>query len=175
MFKMAGILHNVHVTNLPGLGLLLVLWIVLFRAVHLLITLLRHEPLIGWAIGPFGITVMFVHEPSILFIWLSVIAPAVVSGGVLYVGFFTPLSPVVFPHNPLMQFVFVVAGMLISSLKDIFNTFQDLRHPLWGEARILRSIQWLRATWAKIHFTPFGYSYMNDHFGSNPNDLLRAL
>ena len=172
---MPGILHNIHVTNFPGLVLLLVLWVVLFRCAHLLITLLRHEPLVAWAIGPFGVTVMFVHEPSILFIWLNVICPAIVSGSVLYVGFFTPLSPVVLPYSPLVEIVLVACGILLTSIGDIFNAFQDLRHPLWGEARILRSIQWLRATWARIHFTSFGYSYLNDHFGSNPNDLLQAM
>jgi hypothetical protein len=63
----------------------------------------------------------------------------------------------------------------LSIIGDIFKVFQDLRHPLWGEARILRSIQWLRATWASVHFTPFGYSYLNDHFGSSPTDLWHAL
>ncbi len=97
------------------------------------------------------------------------------SGGVLYIGFFTRLSPVPLSHNFLVEIVLVACGVLLTGIGDIFNAFQDLRHPLWGEARILRSMQWLRATWAKIHFTPFGYSYLNDHFGSNPNDLLQAF
>jgi len=46
---------------------------------------------------------------------------------------------------------------------------------LWGEARILRTIQNLRATWARIYFTPFGYSYVRDRFGANPTELLQAL
>jgi hypothetical protein len=172
---MPGILHSIHVTNFPGLVFLLVLWIVLCRCAHLAITLLRHDPLIGWAIGPFGVTVMFVHEPSVMLIWLSVIGPAFVSGGALYIGFFTSLSPVLLSHNPLVEIVFVACGVLLTGIGDIFNAFQDLRHPLWGEARILRSIQWLRATWAKIHFTSFGYSYLSDHFDSNPHDLLQAF
>jgi hypothetical protein len=69
----------------------------------------------------------------------------------------------------------IVCGVLIISTTDIVNALRDLRHPLWGEARVLRSIQTLRTSCAKIHFTPFGYSYLSDHFGSNPAELLQAI
>lgn len=172
---MPGILANIHVTNFFGLGLLLVLWIVLFKGMHLVIMLLRHEPLIGWAIGPLGITVMFLHEPSLLYIWLDVLFPALISGGVLYVGLFTSLSPIVLPHHPVFIAVVLACGVLLTSTGDLVNALLDVRHPLWGEARILRSIQILRGSWAKVHFTPFGYSYLHDHFGANPTELLQAL
>jgi hypothetical protein len=172
---MLRILHSLHGINIPGLALLLLLWLLLFKGTRLLVTLLRHDPLVGWAVGPLGITIMFAHEPSILFIWLSLLCPAIVSGGVLYIGLFTSLSPITLSHNLVVQVVIIGCGVLLSIMGDIFNAFQDLRHPLWGEARILRSIQWLRATWARVHFTPFGYSYLNDHFGSSPTDLWQAL
>ena len=172
---MPGIVNSIHVTSIWGLCILLVLWIVLFRCTHLLVMLLRHEPVIGWAIGPLGITLMVLHEPSTLHIWLDVIGPAVVSGGVLYIGLFTSLSPVTFPLHPLTQIGVITTGILITSTGDFVNALRDLRHPLWGEARILRSMQLLRATWAKIHFTPFGHSYLSDHFKMTPNDLLQAL
>jgi hypothetical protein len=55
------------------------------------------------------------------------------------------------------------------------NALRDLRYPLWGEARILCSLQFLRASWASIHFTPFGLSYLRDHFGSSPSELLQVF
>src|SRR5579885_2708683 len=106
---MHGIVSGVHVSNLPDLIGLFGLWIILFEGTHLLLSLSRNEPLIGWAVGPLG---------------------------------FTPLY---------------------------------LRYPLWGEARILRNIQSLRSSWATIHFTPFGSSYLREQFGSSPTDLLRLL
>jgi len=172
---MPGILQSVRVINIPGFILLLLLWIVLFKGTRLLVMLLRHDPLVGWAIGPLGVTIMFVHEPSAMFIWLGMLCPAIVSGSVLYIGLFTSFSPVVLSHNPAVQVVVIGGGILLTIIGDIVNILQDLRHPLWGEARILRSMQWLRATWAKIHFTPFGYSYLSDHFGSSPPDLLQTL
>lgn len=172
---MAAIVENIHVISFLGLALLLLLWVVLFKCAYLLIMLLRHEPLIGWGIGPLGITMMFLHEPSALFICLSVIVPALVSGGVLYIGLFTSLSPVSLPDHPLIEIFVIVTGVVITSAGGIVTAFQDLRHPLWGEARILRSMQLLRATCSKIHFTSFGYSYLKDHFRSTPHELLQAL
>jgi hypothetical protein len=172
---MPGVVTHIHVTNFLGLGIFLVLWIVLFRCTHLLVMLLRREPLIGWAIGPLGLTIMCLHEPSTLYIWLNVICPALVSGGIVYLGLFTPISPITLPQHPFTQIIVVVCGVLITSTSDLVNAWQDLRHPLWGEARILRSIQLLRKIRAKIHFTPFGYSYLIDHFGSSPTELLQAL
>jgi hypothetical protein len=137
--------------------------------------LLRRGPLIGWAIGPLGVTIMFLHEPSTLFIWLDVLFPAFVSAVTLYVGLFTSFSPVTLSQHGFLGILLIIAGVLISSAGDGMNALRDLRHPLWGEARILRSIQFLRASWAKIHFTPFGHSYLSDHFGSNSTDLLQAL
>lgn len=166
---------SIHINNFLGLIGLLVLWIVLFEGTHVLITLLRNGPLIGWAVGPLGITIMFLHEPSTLSIWLNVLFPALVSGGILYIGLFTSLAPIVLPHSSLIKVGVIASGILISSTVDFVNALRDLRYPLWGEARILRSIQRLRASWASIHFTPFGLSYLRDRFGSNPTDLLQVL
>jgi len=142
---------------------------------HLLVTLLRRSPLIGWAIGPLGVTAMFLHEPSTSFILLNVLFPALVSAGTLYVGLFTLPGPITFPHHSLLAVLIVVCGVLITSTADVLNAVRDLRYPLWGEARVLLSIQFLRASWAKIHFTRFGYDYLNDHFSSQPTELLQAL
>jgi hypothetical protein len=172
---MPSFLTSIHITNVLDLGVLFVVWFVFFKCAHLLVTLLRHEPLIGWAIGPLGVTIMFLHEPSTLYIWLDVLFPAIVAGSVLYVGLFTPLAPVALPHHPVFEAFVIACGILIMSTTDIVNAFRDLRHPLWGEARVLRSIQALRTSCAKIHFTPFGYSYLSDHFGSNPSELLQAI
>jgi uncharacterized membrane protein YdcZ (DUF606 family) len=173
---MAQVLTHVRVTNVPGLIVLLVLWIVLFQCTHLLVMLLRREPVVGWAIGPLGVSIVFLHEPSTIFIWLEVVCPALVSGGTLYFGLSTRLSPVVLPaHHALVEIAVIVVGVLLTSTKDVMNALRDLRHPLWGEARLLRKIQKLRASCARIHFTPFGYSYLHDHFRSSPADLLQAL
>jgi hypothetical protein len=172
---MPAILTGIHVASFLSLVVFLALWIVLFECAHVLVTVLRHGPLIGWAVGPLGVTVMFLQEPSTLFIWLNVLFPALVSGFVLYFGLSTSLSPVTIQNHPLIKGVVVVIGVLLTSTVDFVNALRDVRYPLWGEARILRSIQLLQTSWARIHFTPFGLSYLRDHFGSNPADLFQVM
>ena len=166
---------SIHITNLLGFVAFLLLWIVLVECAHVLVTLLRHGPLIGWAVSPWGVTVMFLHEPSTLYIWLNVLFPALVSAAILYIGLFTSLASISIPRHPLVEVVVITLGVLLTSTADFINALRDVRYPLWGEARILRSIQFLRANWATIHFTPFGLSYLRDRFGSNPTDLLQVL
>jgi len=172
---MPGLAASMHIFNPIGLVVLLVLWIVLFKCTHILLPLLRHDPLIGWAVGPLGVTVMSLHEPSLIYIWLDVLCPACVSGGVLYVGLFTSLAPISLSHHPLVQILTVACGVLLTSTLDVVNAFRDVRHPLWGEARILRTLLFFRATWTKVHFTSFGHTYLNDHFGFSPTDLLQVF
>lgn len=166
---------SIHTFNFWELVGFLLLWIVLVECAHVLVTLVRHGPLIGWAVSPWGVTVMFLHEPSLLYIWLNVLFPACISGVVVYLGLFRTFMPLSLPRTPLVEILVIAGGVLLSSTADFVNALRDMRYPLWGEARILRSIQYLRSSWARIHFTPFGLSYLRDHFGSNPNDLLQAL
>ncbi len=167
---------GIHITNILGLVGFLALWIGLFECSKMLVSLLRNDPLIGWAIGPLGVSTLFLCEPSIPFILFNALFPAAISASVLYLGLFTALpSPIAIPHYPLLEILVIVAGILLTSTGDFLNALRDLRYPLWGEARILRSIQFLRASWATIHFTRFGLSYLRDQFDASPTDLLQAF
>src|SRR2546428_6619408 len=103
---------SIHISNPFGLAGFVVLWIILFECAHVLVALLRHGPLIGWAVSPLGVTVMFLYEPSTLYIWLNVLFPALISGFVIYVGFFSSLAPIAFPRHPLMELTVIAAGDL---------------------------------------------------------------
>ena len=174
--SMSGFLTNIHITNLLGLVAFLLLWIIGVKLTRLLVTFLRNDPLIGWAIGPLGLTTLSLREPSTLSVLLDAICPALVSGSILYLGLFSPLSsPINIPRQPLIEILVIAGGVLLTSTGDFINALFDLRYPLWGEARILRNIQKLRASWASIHFTPFGLSYLHDRFGATPTDLLQAF
>jgi hypothetical protein len=153
----------------------LLLWFVLFECVHVLIMLLRHGPLIGWAISPLGVTMMYLQEPSSVYIWFNVLLPALVSGFFLYFALFSSIRLLSFPRTLPVEIVVIALGVIVSSAVDLFNALRDVCYPLWGEARILQSIQSLHASWASIHFTPFGLSYLRDRFNSSPTELLQAL
>ena len=167
--------HTVHLLNPIGIIVFLVLWIAFSRCAHLLLMLLRHERLLGWAIGPLGITLLTLHEPSLLVIWLNVLIPALVSGIAVYIGLFTTISPLMLPHRPLIEVGCIIVGILLTSTGDILSAVWDTRFPLWGEVRILRTIHLLRATWARIHFTPFGLSYLSNQFGFQSADTLNVF
>ena len=113
---MPGFSHGVHINSPLGLVVFLVLWIVLCECAHILVALGRREPLIGWAISPFGVTLMVLREPSLLYIWLDVFCPAVVSGGVLYIGLYTPLSPLTFPDFWPVRLSLLVIGVVVTSV-----------------------------------------------------------
>jgi hypothetical protein len=167
---------NIHITNFFGLLGFVILWLGLVECSKILLKAFRNDPLIGWAVGPLGISTLFLCEPSTRFILFNALFPTFVSGVILYLGLFTSLpSPLLLPHSLLVTLTVLILGVLITSLGDWINALRDLRYPLWGEARVLRNIQYLRASWASIHFTPFGLSYLREHFGSNPTELLRAL
>src|SRR6266581_9400101 len=172
---MPGTIASLHVTSIPGLVGYVLLWIVLVECARMLVRVLRNDPLVGWAVGPLGVSTLYLSEPSPVFIIFNALFPALVSACVLYIGLFTALpSPIILPHRPLVEILVIVCGVLITSTGDFLDALRDLRYPLWGEARILRSIQLLRASWATIHFTPFGLTYLREHFGSNPADLLQS-
>lgn len=167
---------HIHVTNLFGFVGFLLLWLGFVECTRWLMRALRNDPLIGWAIGPLGISTLFLYEPSTRFILLSTIFPALVSGCLLYFGLFTTFpSPLILPHNVPTIVLALALGIVVTSLGDCLHALHDLRYPLWGEVRILRNIQSLRASCASIHFTNFGRSYLREHFGSNPSELLQAL
>jgi hypothetical protein len=167
---------HIHVTNLFGLLGFVILWLGLVECAKILSKALRNDPLIGWAVGPLGISTLFLYEPSPRFILLSAAFTSFVSGSILYLGLFTSLpTPLFLPHNAVVIIFVLAFGIVITSLGDWISALRDLRYPLWGEARILRNIQYLRASWALIHFTSFGLSYLREHFGSNPAELLQAL
>lgn len=167
---------QVHITSFFGLVGFVVLWLGLVACTKFLFKAFRNDPLLGWAVGPFGISTLFLSTPSGRFILFSTSFQTLVSGAVLYFGLFTGLpSPILLPHDFLTITIVLAAGILLTCIGDWVTALRDLYFPLWGEARILRNIQSLRASWATIHFTPFGRSYLREHFGSNPTELLQAL
>jgi hypothetical protein len=173
---MPGTIASIYVTSIPGLVTYVLLWLVLVECARILVRVFKNDPLVGWAVGPLGISTLYLSEPSPMFILFNALFPAIVSAFVLYMELFTALpSPLALPNNTLVKILVIAIGVMITSTGDFLNALRDLRYPLWGEARILRNIQLLYARWATIHFTPFGLSYLRESFGSNPTDLLQSF
>ncbi len=173
---MPGTLASITVKSVPLLIAYVFIWIFLVACARILVSAYRHDPLVGWAVGPLGVSTVYLSEPSPIFILFSALFPAAVSAVVLYLEFFSILpDSLILPKNVLVEILVIVIGVLLTSTLDFLDALRDLRYPLWGEARILRNIQLLRASWASIHFTPFGLTYLREHFGSSPTDLMDLL
>lgn len=110
---MPNVIADIHIHNVLGVVLLIFLWLVVCEGTHVGVRLLRREPMLAWAIGPLGVKVMFLHEPSFFYACLDVLCPALVSGCVLSIGLYTTVSPVTFSHNPLMPTLIVVGGVVV--------------------------------------------------------------
>jgi hypothetical protein len=172
---MPGLFSGVRVSNPLGLIAFVVLWIVLCECVRVCVTLGRREPLIGWGVGPLGITLMTLRKPSLFFIWLDVLCPAAVSSIVLWFGLFATMSPFSLPVRWPLKICVLLLGVCLTSWSNLYLALRDMRYPLWGEARVLRTMQLLRTSCTRIHFTAFGQSYLRKQFDVNPTELLQVL
>jgi hypothetical protein len=172
---MLDLMANIHVHNVLGVCLLLLIWLILCEAARIAIKFVCREPLIGWAVGPLGVTAVFLHKPSWLCACLDVLGPTLVSGSVLLVGLSASFSPVDLPVDSPVLPTIVVGGALSTCIVNVVRVWRDICYPLWGEARVLRTIQRLRSSYAAIYFTAYGNSYLQDHFRSNSTELLQVL
>ena len=132
------VIASLYVTSIPRLVAYVLIWIILVECARILVRVYRNDPLVGWAVGPLGVSTLYLSEPSPVFILFTALFPAMVSALVLYVELFTAIpSPLSLPHNPIFEIVVITIGVLITSTLDFFDALRDLRYPLWGEARNL--------------------------------------
>src|SRR6266571_2464574 len=113
---MPGTIASLYVTSIPGLVTYLLIWIVLVECARILVRAYRNDPLVGWAVGPLGVSTLYLSEPSPVFILFNALFPAVVSAFVLYLGLFTALpSPLTLPNNPLVEILVITCGVKLVS------------------------------------------------------------
>src|SRR3984893_12936419 len=109
---MPSVHSSVHITSILGLIGFVVLWLALVECAKVLIALLKNDPLIGWAFGPFGITPLVLCETTTLFILFSAFFPALILGFILFFGLFSASpSPLDLPHHPLIEILVISAGV----------------------------------------------------------------
>jgi hypothetical protein len=166
-----GAVHPAELTTV------ILLWILAYALTYLLVSSLRADPLIGWSIGPFGISTIFLREPSWPYRLLQLFLPAIVAALVMDLGLFHLTPPPIpsLPHTPAAEVpIAVLSGLAVSS-GSIRRIVRDLRYPLWGEARMLHTLHHVRSLGGKVFFTAFGRIYVREAFGTTPQDFLQAL
>ncbi len=76
---MPGTLASIYVTSIPKLVAYVLIWIILVTCARIVVRVYRNDPLVGWAVGPLGVSTLYLTEPSPVFILFNAIFPAVVS------------------------------------------------------------------------------------------------
>ena len=155
----------------------LVFWITLHEAVYLLLGISQRRLLVCWSIGPLGVTTTYAHEPGRGFLIAQLLAPAVLAALFLRFSLFesTPPPVLYLPQGVLAQVITVLASVILTSSIRAMMLVRDWRYPLWGEARLLRSVSWCRATGAVIYFTAFGRAFLRERFQATPREFLQTV
>ncbi len=153
------------------------LWIGLHEAIYLLLGMLRRRILLCWSVGPLGIATTYEREPGWRFLLAQLLAPAVLAALFLRAMLFQPVTPPILnlPNGVLAQLAVVLLSLVITSGFRAALLVRDWRYPLWGEARLLRSIAWCQATGAIIIFTAFGRAFLRERFQVTPREFLQTV
>ncbi len=155
----------------------LVLWIGLHEAGYLLLGLARRRIMICWSIGPLGIATTYAREPGSAFLLLQLLAPAALAALFLRFALFGTMPPPILglPAGALAQWLTVLLSLALTSGVRAVMLARDWRYPIWGEARLLRSVAWCRATGAAIFFTAFGRAFLRERFQVTPREFLQTV
>jgi hypothetical protein len=155
----------------------LVLWIGLHEATYLLLGMVRRRILICWSIGPFGVATTYAREPGRLFSLAQLLLPAALAALFLRFAFFQAVPPPIanLPQSALAQLLIVLFSLVLTSSVRAIVLVRDWRYPIWGEARLLRSLSWRRATGAAVYFTAFGRAFLRERFQVTPREFLQTV
>ncbi len=165
---------QVHVLQLFGL---LVLWIGLHEGMYLLLGMVQRRILICWSIGPLGIATTYAREPGRIFSLAQLLLPAALAALFLRFAFFQAVPPPIanLPQEALAQLLIVLLSLALTSGVRAIMLVRDWRYPIWGEARLLRSLAWRQATGAAIYFTAFGRAFLRERFHATPREFLQIV
>lgn len=155
----------------------LVLWIGLHETTYLLLGMLGRRTLLCWSIGPLGITTTYLREPSRFFLLLQLLAPGALAALFLRFTLFQAMPPAILhlPESALAQLGVIALSLLLTSGIRAARLVYDWRFPIWGEARLLRSVAWSRAVGAAIIFTAVGRAFLRERFQVTPREFLQTV
>jgi hypothetical protein len=155
----------------------LILWLGLHEGMYLLLGMIRRRILLCWSIGPLGIATIYAREPGRVFSLAQLLLPAALAALFLRFTVFQTVPPPIpnLPHGALAQVCTVLLSLALTSGVRAVMLVRDWRCPIWGEARLLRSLSWRRATGTAIYFTAFGRVFLRERFHATPREFLQIV
>ena len=166
---------SIHVNPIYLMGVILA-WLAVYHLAYALIALARDRSLVCWSIGPLGISPITLREPPARQVLAQLLCAALAVMGASYASLYLLVPPPIAGLQQTLsaQLVAVAIPVALLTLWRLLGILRERRFPLWGEARVLASIQRSRATGALVIFTALGRSFLRERFGATPGEFLRA-
>jgi hypothetical protein len=166
---------SIHI-NPIYLTIVILAWFAIYHLAYSLIAIARDRSLVCWSIGPLGIQAITMREPSARQVITQLFCAALAVAGTSYASLYLFEPPPIagLQQTVSAQLVSVTIPVVLLTLWRLLGIVRERRFPLWGEARVLASIQRSRATGALVVFTSMGRSFLRERFGATPGEFLRA-
>lgn len=142
-----------------------------------LVLLLPRRSLIGLSVGPFGIGAIALGKPARHVLLAQFLAPVLVLAGISYADLYLahPWALGGLDHRPAARALTTLAALLVGTLLRGLRFAGDLRFPVWGDARVLATVQRSRALGGVVLFTARGRAYLSERFGATPREFLLSV
>lgn len=154
-----------------------IVWLVTYHVAYAVLSIASDRSLVCWSIGPLGISVVPLREPSLRQVALRLAGAALVLAAAVYATLYLIMpAPVTGLGGSLPAVAIAVAGpVALFTLWRVGGIFRTRHYPLWGEARVMAAVQRSLASGAFIVFTPGGREFVRDRFGATPGEFLRMV
>jgi hypothetical protein len=169
-------IHSIQVNPIYLTAMILV-WFAIYHLTYALIAIARDRSLVCWSIGPLGMSAITLREPPVR----QTVAQLVFAAGAVAASSYATLYLLMPPpvaglrqSSASTQLLSVAVPVVLLTLWRLLAIIRERRFPLWGEARVLASIQRSRATGALVIFTAMGRAFLRDRFGATPGEFLRT-
>lgn len=166
---------SIHINPIYLFGVILA-WFAIYHLAYALIGLTRDRSLVCWSIGPLGIQPITLREPPARQVITQLTFAALAVAGTTYASLYLLMPPPIagLKQTPAAQLVAILIPVALLTLWRLLGLLRERRFPLWGEARVLASIQRSRATGALVIFTTMGRTFLRERFGATPGEFLRT-
>lgn len=156
---------------------IVLLWIAVYHVVYWAVALTRDPALVCWSVGLFGVSVVSLREPPARRVLAQLAVAALALGAISYASLFALQPPPIagLSQAPRAELLVVAIPVIALTIARGVGVIRERRHPLWGEARVLTSVQRSLATGARIYFTPHGRAYLRERFQATPPEFLRMV
>jgi hypothetical protein len=167
---------DVHIYPFYLLFVLLV-WLLVYHVAFWAVALIRNPSLVCWSLGPFGITIVALRQPSLPRLAAQLVTAAVALGCTDYasLSLLMPAPVVGLGRDTSFRALAIALPIVALSAIHIFGAVRARLHPLWGEARVMSGVQRSVATGAHVYFTPMGRAFLRERFGATPAEFLRMV